>query len=174
MDPYTGEIRIVGFPFAPIGWALCDGTVLPIAQYTPLFAVIGANFGGDGKNTFALPNLQGRVPLHWGDNPSLTPRHLGETGGAQTATVTSLPHTHQAYGVVTLGNATSPAGAVWGTLAGRAPTSCYSDLGPNVIMSPVTIDPTSSSTGLVAHNNMQPYLALYFIICCDGIFPSAG
>src|SRR5947209_668234 len=88
-EPFIGEIRIVGFSFAPVGWALCDGQVLAISQNTALFSLLGTTYGGDGRSTFALPNLQGRVPMHQGAGAGLSPRALGETGGAEAVTLTT-------------------------------------------------------------------------------------
>ena len=98
-DPFLGEIRVTGFNFAPRGWALCDGQLLPINQNTALFALLGTQFGGNGQTTFALPDLRGRVPIHQGQGPGLTPRTIGETGGAESATLNVAqlpPHTHTA------------------------------------------------------------------------------
>src|SRR6266540_4826913 len=96
-DPYLGEIRIFAGNFAPRGWAFCLGQLLSISQNTALFSLLGTNFGGDGRTTFGLPNLQGRAPMHWGDGPGLTPRSIGETAGSDTSTLITLQmpaHTH--------------------------------------------------------------------------------
>jgi microcystin-dependent protein len=171
MDPFIGEIKMVGFSFAPMGWAFCNGQVLPIVQNTALFSLLGTTYGGDGKTTFALPNLQGRAPLHPGSGPGLTPRSLGQTGGAPNVTLGTgqMPvHNHTAMGVSGY-DATSPANNTWGTAgAGRTPPPAYVDGNPNVTMSQAALDPTGSG---LAHNNMQPYLAVNFIIAITGLYP---
>lgn len=170
MDPFLGEIRIVTFNFAPRGWAFCDGQLLSISQNTALFALLGTTYGGNGTTIFALPNLQNRVPVHRGQGLGLTLRHPGEMGDTQTATLTSaqMPaHGHQAMGC-TGGGAVSPENKVWGRLAGRTPPPLYSSAYPNVTMSPTVLGVTGSS---LPHNNMQPYLALNFVIALQGIFP---
>ena len=170
-DPFLAEIRIVGFNFAPRGWALCDGQLLPISQNTALFALIGTNYGGDGKSTFALPNLQGRAPMHQGQGPGLTNRDLGEFGGEQSVTLinSEIPtHSHQVSANDSGGNQTSPTNNVWSSLAGRTPPPLYSNTS-DTTMSPQA---ASVSGGSLPHNNMPPYLTLTFIIALAGIFPS--
>jgi microcystin-dependent protein len=171
-DPYIGEIRLVPFTFAPQGWAFCNGQLLNIAQYSALYAVIGIFYGGDGRTNFALPNLQGRVPIHQGQGPALSPRTVGSTGGAQTATLTDVPtHTHTALAASGSGP-TSPAGATWGSQAGRNPPPTYFNGNPNTTMSPQAL--LAAGGGGAAHNNMQPYLTLNFVIALVGLFPSRG
>jgi len=170
-DPFLAEIRIVGFDFAPRGWALCDGQLLPISQNTALFALIGTNYGGDGKSTFALPNLQGRAPMHQGQGPGLTNRDLGEFGGEQSVTLinSEIPtHSHQASANDGSGNQTTPTNNVWSSLTGRTPPPLYSSAS-DTTMSPQA---ASVSGGSQPHNNMPPYLTLNFIIALAGIFPS--
>ena len=170
-DPFIGEIRLMAFTFTPMGWALCNGAVLPIAQYSALYAVIGNAYGGDGRTTFALPNLQGRVPIDWGTGPSLTPRAIGESGGEQTVTLRDLPtHTHPALGASGTGPA-SPTGATWGAQAGRSAPPTYFNGSPTVPMNNLIL---GSIGGGAPHNNMQPYLAMNFAIALEGIFPSRG
>ena len=167
-DPYIGEIRMVAFTFAPYGWAFCNGVLLPINQYSALYAVIGVTYGGDGRVNFALPNFQGRIPIHWGSGPALTPRPIGETGGEQTVTLRDLPvHTHPALGASGSGPA-SPAGATWGAQAGRSAPPTYFNGNPNT---PMNTQLLGVSGGSASHNNMQPYLSLNFIIALEGIFP---
>lgn len=167
-DPYIGEIRLVAFSFAPYGWAFCNGAILPIPQYQALFAVIGTTYGGNGSTNFALPNLQGRIPIQWGAGPSLTPRAIAETGGVQTVTLTDLPvHTHQALAASGSGP-TSPAGATWGSQSGRTPPPTYFN---GVSNTPMDTRLLGSVGGGGPHNNMQPYLALNFVIALEGIFP---
>src|SRR5271168_4691596 len=124
-DQYLGEIRVVGFTFAPYGWALCNGQILSIAQNTALFSLLGTFYGGNGTSTFALPNLQGSAPMHLGNGAGLTPRVIGETGGEQAVTLlqTQLPaHTHAAGCQNAVGTQGGPGGNVWAAEArGRAP-----------------------------------------------------
>ena len=165
-EPFLGEIRTFGGNFAPHGWALCNGQLLSIAQYTALFSLLGTTYGGDGKTTFGLPNLQGNAPMHWGSGPGLTPREIGETGGSSTVTLTSaeLPiHTHQAAASLSSASALSPAGNVLGDAALYAAPQ-FADT-----MAPAAVGPAGGSQ---PHDNMQPSLGLTFIIALQGLFPS--
>ena len=168
-DPFVAEIRIFGFNFAPKGWAMCNGQLLPISQNTALFSLLGTIYGGDGRSTFGLPNMQGNAPMFWDQGPGLSLRDIGETGGEQTVTLiqNQIPsHNHQASGVAGNGP-TSPANNTWGTGAGRTPSPTYVNGAPNVSMG----NALSSIGGSFPHNNMQPYLTLNFCIAMQGIFP---
>src|SRR5512143_328849 len=170
-DVFVAEIRIFPFNFAPTGWAMCNGQLLPISQNTALFSLLGVTYGGDGKSNFALTNLQGSAPLFWGQGPGLSPYDEGQTGGVETVTLlqTEMPvHAHQASGASGNGP-TSPANNTWGTGAGRTPPPTYVDGSPNVTMAPMTVAITG---GNLPHNNMQPYLTLNFCIALQGIFPA--
>jgi len=162
-SPYVGEIRMFGGNFAPAGWAFCDGSLLAISEYDTLFNLIGTTYGGDGQSTFAVPNLQSRVPVHMGTGFS-----LAETGGTETVTLTSsqIPsHTHAATGLSTTGNASSPSGAIWAASA----LNQFASAVPNIAMSPSALGSTGGSQ---PHDNMSPYLVVNFIISLYGIFPS--
>jgi microcystin-dependent protein len=160
--PFLSEIKIVSFNFAPKGWALCNGQLMPINQNQALFALLGTTYGGDGRVNFALPNLQGRIPNHVGNGFV-----LGERGGetAHTLNLSELPaHTH-----TPLGNKTNPAtassaqGNLWGFDAGQYAATA------NATMNPASITATG---GNQPHDNMSPYLVLNFVIALQGIFPS--
>ncbi|MDQ1731679.1 MAG: hypothetical protein QOK10_1838 [Pseudonocardiales bacterium] len=172
-DAFLAEIRMFSGNFAPAGWALCNGQLMPIAQNSALFALIGTTYGGNGTVTFALPNLQGSVPLQPGQGQGLSPRTAGEVGGSTTVNLSSqeLPvHTHRAAVRTTSGNSTRPGGAVWATAAyGRQTERVYaSGQAPNALMSPLS---STFIGGNQPHNNMPPYLAVTFIIALQGIFP---
>lgn len=172
-DAFVGEIRMVGFNFAPTGWAFCNGQLLPISQNTALFSLLGTMYGGNGQSTFALPDLQGSAPMHAGQGPGLTERFIGEASGSSTVTLleSEIPaHNHIASGVSGTGP-TSPANNSWGTGVGRTPPPSYQNGNPNVTMSPNALGVTGSSS---PHNNMQPYLVVNFIIAMQGIFPPRG
>jgi microcystin-dependent protein len=168
-DPFVAEIRIFPFNFAPKGWAFCDGQLLPISQNTALFSLLGTTYGGDGKSTFALPDMQGNAPMHPGQGPGLSLHDLGETGGSETVTLlqSEIPlHTHQMKGDVldpadtnvpspNASYALSTGGTLYQTTA-------------NVDMSVQTLAPAG---GDQPHNNMQPYLTLNFCIALQGVFP---
>jgi microcystin-dependent protein len=171
-EPFVAEIRIFGCNFAPRGWATCDGQLMPISQNTALFSLVGTIYGGDGRTTFALPNLQGRAPMNFGQGPGLTDRQQGEMEGDETVTLTSAqvpPHTHslmaQQAGRSSIGNSLDPVGNV---LAAPATGVAYVDAGNQVGMASV-LPPIG---GDMPHNNMQPYLTLNFCIALQGIFPS--
>jgi microcystin-dependent protein len=170
-DPFVAEIRIFPFNFAPKGWAWCNGQLLPISQNTALFSLLGTTYGGDGKSTFALPNLQGSVPLHIGGNqpgPGLGTYDLGETGGSETVTLlaTETPsHTHSVRAqTVDQGDNRIPSPS-----RNLANTQIYSTAAATA-----TLDPTAVSIagGSQPHNNMQPYLTLYFNIALQGVYPA--
>lgn len=173
MNPFVAEIRMVAFNFAPKGWAFCDGQLLPISQNTALFSLLGTMYGGDGKSTFALPDLQGRSPLHAGQSNTGTQYFQGEESGSETVTLiqSEIPahnHTLMAEGASAL---VSPANNAWGTLAGRTPPPRYSTAAADVSMHPQALNITGSS---LPHNNMQPYLVVNFIIAMQGVYPPRG
>jgi microcystin-dependent protein len=166
-DPFVAEIRIFPFNFAPTGWAFCDGQLLPISQNTALFSLLGATYGGDGKSTFALPDLQGRAPMHPGQGPGLSLRDLGESGGSEFATLlaSELPtHSHALSGSSNPATTTDPMGALPAVVSG----TLYGSEGGLVPMAPESVAPAGGS---LPHNNMQPYLTLNFCIALQGVFP---
>lgn len=171
-DPFVAEVRIFSGNFAPKGWALCDGQLLPISQNTALFSLLGTYYGGDGKSNFALPNLQGASPMQQGQGPGLSVRDLGELGGEQTVTLlqTEMPaHTHSFQGVTVPGSSNDPTNKAFGAGArGRPPAYAPSSPPTNVQMSPFALSVTG---GDLPHNNMPPYLCLTFIIALQGVFP---
>ncbi len=173
MDPFVGEIRIFTGNFAPLGWALCNGQLLPISQNTALFSLLGTMYGGDGKSNFALPNLQGRAPLMFGQGPGLSPRSQGEVGGAAAVTLTSaqIPaHGHTVSGSASLGTTPAPGGTVWGEASAARGQKIYStNPGTAPAMSPQAFGPTG---GGQPHNNLPPYLVLNFSIALQGVFPA--
>ncbi len=170
-ESFIGEIRIFGFNFAPRNWAMCNGQLLPIQQNTALFSILGTTYGGNGTTNFALPNLQGRAPIHQGQGPGLTQRFLGEEGGTTNVTLsnTGLPmHTHFSANTGA-GNQSSPTNHSWAAAkALRQTVNLYSST------SNATISPGSPSLagGNQPHNNLSPYLVLNFCIGLFGVFPS--
>jgi len=165
--PFLSEIKIVSFNFAPKGWALCNGQLLPINQNQALFSLLGTTYGGDGRVNFALPNLQGRIPNHVGDGFT-----LGEVGGEQSVTLiqTEMPvHSHGALGASGTGQ-NSPVGNAWASGLKTGP-SVYTPSGTqnnDVAMNPLAL---AISGGSQPHNNMMPFLTLNFCIALQGIFP---
>jgi microcystin-dependent protein len=171
MDPYIGEIRLFGGPFAPTGWKLCDGSLLPISSYTPLFSIIGNRFGGDGKTTFALPTLSGKTMLGAGNAPNLTARPWASSGGSPTVTlgVSQMPaHNHNANCMKTQSIGQVAENAVWANGPLRGTNLYYADA-VNQAMNPQALLVAGNGQ---PHENMQPYLALSFIIALDGIYPA--
>lgn len=172
MDNFLAEIRIFAGNFAPKGWALCNGQLLPIRQNTALFSLLGTNYGGDGQTTFGLPNLAGAAPMQPGAGPGLTPRTLGEAGGSPSVSLltTEMPaHNHVPMGDGGSGSAvaTTTSGTVWGS-GTRLGGNLYAGDANLVPMRPVAL---GIAGGSQPHNNMQPYLGLTFIIALEGIFP---
>ncbi|MFT3743530.1 MAG: tail fiber protein [Pyrinomonadaceae bacterium] len=170
-DPFVAEIRIFPFNFAPRGWAWCDGQLLPLSQNTALFSLLGTTYGGNGKSNFALPDLQGRAPMHPGQGPGLSLHDLGETGGSETVTLleTEIPsHSHSAGSQnVALGGVVQPSATT--TLNRPASGNLFATTtNPTVQMAPETIAPTG---GGQPHKNMQPYLTFYFCIALQGVYP---
>ena len=167
-DPYLGEIRITSFGYAPQGWALANGQLLPINQNQALFAILGTTYGGNGQTNFALPDLRGRAPAHMGNDLS-----LGQITGqeAHTLTISEMPqHTHQLNAVSTnTGNNNNPSGKY---LSNSSPAETYRSSVGNPALLPVISGTISNVGGSQAHTNMQPYLVLNFIIALQGIFPS--
>jgi microcystin-dependent protein len=171
-DQYVAEIRIFAGNFAPIGWAFCNGQLMSISQNTALFSLLGVTYGGDGRTTFGLPNLQGLSPLQPGQGGGLSNYSLGETGGVPNVTLltTELPsHQNPVQGSNTPGDNSDPTGRVWGIPAVARGTNLYAPGPVNTQMSPQAFSLTG---GGQPHNNMPPYLALNFIIALQGIFPS--
>jgi microcystin-dependent protein len=167
-DPFVAEVRIFGFNFPPKGWALCNGQLLPISQNTALFALVGTFYGGNGKSTFALPNLQGSAPMHHGQGQGLSLRDLGETGGSETITLltSEIPlHTHTVQANNTLGDSPMPTGRTLARYANAYQTTTNANL---VQMAPQALSPAGGS---LPHTNMQPYLTLNFCIALQGVFP---
>ncbi|HEX2085006.1 MAG TPA: tail fiber protein [Solirubrobacteraceae bacterium] len=163
-QPYVGEIRMFAGNYAPAGWMFCEGQLLPISENETLFQLIGTTYGGDGQETFALPDLRGRIPMHQGNGFI-----LAETGGVEevTLTIQQIPsHTHPLLASTSAGSANSPAGNV---LAGSPTIDMYRETSPSVALAPTTVGPTGGSQ---PHTNFQPYLCVNFILSLFGIFPS--
>lgn len=171
-DPFVAEIRMFAGNFPPTGWALCNGQTLPIAQNTALFSLLGTTYGGDGKSTFCLPDLQQRMPLQAGDGPGLTPRVLGEQDGAveHALSAAELPsHRHALQASAAPASGTAANGALLAKTSSPMPP--YHEPVNLQPMGPGVLGPNG---GGVPHNNRQPYLALSFIIALQGIFPPRG
>lgn len=167
-QPFIGEIRMFGGNFAPRGWAFCNGQLQSIAENTTLFSLLGTTYGGDGQTTFGLPDLRGRVPIHFGQGAGLSARNMGEAGGAETVTLTvaTMPaHTHLPAASTAAGTQTSPNGGVW-SAAGQLR---YSSGSPAAALNPGA---ASLAGGGQPHENMVPFTAVSFIIAVEGIFPS--
>ena len=173
-EPFIAEIRIFAGNFAPRSWAFCDGQLLPIAQNTALFSLIGTTYGGDGRTTTALPNLQGRAPMHPGRGPGLTSRRLGEKVGTETVTLSEaqIPsHSHTARGTTTGGQAPPPDNTR--SLARSAPPDAYQgNTSANLV--DLASETLATTGGGQAHTNVQPFLTLNYIIALQGLFPSRG
>lgn len=172
-EPFVAEIRIFAGNFAPRGWAFCDGQLLPISQNTALFSLIGTTYGGDGRTTTALPNLQGRAPMHPGRGPGLTSRRLGQRGGVEMVTLSEaqMPnHNHQVMtAVAPPATANSPANNLGFS---RSVPAAYTNGSSNTVS--LNGGALQSTGGGQAHNNLQPFLTLNFIIALVGLYPSRG
>lgn len=172
MEPFIGEIRLFAGSYAPVGWALCNGQLVPLGQNTALYSLIGTTYGGDGKTNFALPNLKGRAPMHAGAGPGLTPHYLGEAGGKASVPLVAgqMPaHSHVPGCYDGPGNADAPTDAVWAGKAGRGAVAAYAPA--PTADGAMNAQALSSMGSGKAHNNRQPYLGLNFIIALNGIFP---
>lgn len=170
-DPFVAEIRIFPFNFAPRGWAWCDGQLLPISQNTALFSLLGTTYGGDGKSTFALPDLQGSAPMHPGQGPGLSLHDLGETGGSETVTLiqSEIPvHTHTLRANFNTADINDPSPA---RALARADTGFLYQSNTNANLTQMSPNALSPAGGDQPHNNMMPYLTLYFNIALQGVFP---
>jgi len=168
-DPFVAEIRIFPFNFAPTGWAFCDGQILPLSQNTALFSLLGTTYGGNGLSTFALPNLQGRAPMHPGQGAGLTVHSLGEASGAETVTLLSseMPaHNHQMR-AQTVDNADITNVTSNSAYAPSTGGTLYQDSSDGTL-GVQALPPAGAS---FPHNNMQPYLTLNFNIALQGVFP---
>jgi microcystin-dependent protein len=167
-NPFIGEIRMFAGNFAPKDWALCNGQLLPIAENTALFSLLGTTYGGDGESTFALPNLQSRVPIHQGDGAGLSPYVIGENGGAETVTLTvaQIPaHTHSAQASSAGSGSSDPTNNFWAS----SPAAKQYSPATNAQMASGAMGQTG---GNQPHDNMLPFLVVNFIIALFGIFPS--
>ena len=167
-DPFVSEIRIFGFSFPPAGWAFCNGQLMPLAQNTALFSLLGTTFGGDGQSTFALPDLRGRVPINFGQGPGLSDYDEGDSGG--TAAVTLIPsqmgtHTHSVGVSGQPATDRDPAGQSFAPGVG---VSYWSTQGPQAGLDPRAL---AAAGGNAPHNNLQPYLVANFCIALQGIYP---
>jgi len=183
MEPFIGQIMMFGGNFAPRGWALCDGQLLPISQHSALFSILGTTYGGDGEMTFGLPDLRGRMALHAGSGPGLTPRSLGQKSGVEDSVLNAnnlASHSHaasttstpKAFG--TEGDATAPEDKTWAK-SGQGDPDYATPNGDSVDMSSSSID-SSTTVGNTGNNvpfsNMPPFQAVNFIIALVGVFPS--
>jgi microcystin-dependent protein len=168
-DPFVAEIRIFPFNFAPKGWAFCDGQLLPLSQNTALFSLLGTTYGGDGKSTFALPNMQGNAPMHPGQGPGLSLYDLGEMGGVETVTllVSEIPvHSHTMNASDIQADKTVPSSS---TVLGQSQGGSLYAAAANLV--PMAFQALPPAGGGLPHNNMQPYLTLNFCIAMQGVFP---
>jgi microcystin-dependent protein len=174
-QPFIGEIRMFGGNFAPANWAFCNGQLQSIANNNALFALIGTTYGGDGVNTFALPNLQGRLPVHMGQGPNLSPYVIGQAAGTETValTTTTMPsHQHNVVATTTTATSNLPSGALFASTPVPTPgaSAAYTTGSPVLgTLQTTTVQTAGSGT---PHNNVMPFLCINFIISLFGIFPS--
>ena len=171
-QPYIGEIRMFGFSFPPVGWANCNGALMPISENDALFTLIGTTYGGDGQSTFALPNLESRIPLHQGTSPGGNTYQMGETAGVEevTLTVNQIPiHSHTAVGTSVAGNSSSPTNNVWAPNADTGIVQFTPGANTTGNMGNGSVGPAGGSQ---PHENQMPYLAINFCISLFGIFPT--
>ena len=169
--PYIGEIRMFGGTYAPYGWSFCNGVLLPISQYDVLFQLIGTTYGGDGVNTFAVPDLQGRLPIHQGQGNNLSNYPIGSRAGVETVTLVpnQLPvHNHGAVGSATGSAASNPTNNTWGNNA-IANKSFGPGTSANATMNAASIGYTGNN---VPHDNLTPFQVISFIIALQGIYPT--
>ncbi|PYI56516.1 phage tail protein [Paenibacillus flagellatus] len=169
MDPYIGEIRLFAGKYAPAGWYFCNGQTLQVVAHQTLFTVIGNMYGGDGKTTFALPDMRGMAPIHQGNGAGLTPRPFLSTGGTNQVTLTErqMPFHDHAVNCQTTANENNPNGAIWANEP-RGARPVYSQ----TANTPMSAQAIGTAGGGKPHNNMQPYAALNFIIAAEGVYPS--
>lgn len=170
-EPFIAEVRIFAGNFAPRGWAFCDGQLLPISQNTALFSLIGTTYGGDGRTTTALPNLQGRAPMHPGRGPGLTDRRLGQSGGVETVTLTEaqMPsHAHPVGSTASRSSSPTPVDNSFNVSVGD--TAYQTATSSN--LTPMADSMVGNTGGSQPHNNMQPFLTISFIIALVGLYPS--
>lgn len=168
-EPFVGEIRMFAGNFAPRGWAFCDGQLLAVSQNDALFSLFGTIYGGDGRTTFGLPDMRGRIPIHAGSGPGLSPRRLGAKGGAEnvTLTVNQLPsHGHNFRAVTGVADRASPESA---TVAESLTNDIYNVEMPD---SPLSVSAVSKVGGSRSHTNLMPFLCIHFIVALFGIYPS--
>lgn len=167
-DPYIGEIRMFAGNFAPVGWMFCEGQLIPISENDALFALIGTTYGGDGQETFALPDLRGRLPVHQGTGPGLSTRVIGELSGVETVTLTTnqIPaHTHGLQASTSEAETSQPNG----NILAASDDNLFTGLTPNTALNNAALN---SVGGSQPHNNLMPSLCVSFIISLYGIFPS--
>ena len=171
-QPYVGEIRLFAGNFAPLGWLKCDGSILSISEYEVLFQLIGTTYGGTGQDTFALPDLRGRVPIHQGTGGGST-YQLGEQGGVETVTLTAQQYPAHSHALRASNAAASGAAGPTGVLAASTATMYGTGVVPSVAMASDAITTTAGAgSGFQPHENMAPFLTLNYIISMFGIFPS--
>jgi microcystin-dependent protein len=175
MEPFVGQITVFPFNFAPVGWALCEGQLMPISQNTALFSLLGTFYGGDGRTTFALPDLRGRVPVGQGQGPGLSFYDIGEMEGGEAVTLLATqnpPHSHPFPAVAAQATTNAPNGALpaegHGSGRGAFPVNIYAALQTAV---PLASGQVASAGGGQPHNNLQPYLSLNWCIALQGVFP---
>jgi microcystin-dependent protein len=171
-DPFVAEIRIFPFNFAPRGWAWCDGQLLPLSQNTALFSLLGTTYGGNGRSNFALPDLQGRAPMHPGQGPGLSLHDLGETGGSETVTLLESEIPSHSHGLLSANtepaDAAAPAADV--SLARSSQVNAYQTVTNQNLLS-MSGNALAPAGGDAPHNNLMPYLTFYFCIALQGVFP---
>jgi microcystin-dependent protein len=169
-DPFIGEIRMFGGNFAPAGWAFCDGQLIPISENDALFTLIGTTYGGDGQETFALPNLQSRIPIHAGQGPGISQTYQrGETFGVESVTLTAQQTPIHSHSLIASGDAANTPNPQSNVLSAPITATPYYQEAPGVAMNGQAVTPVGGSQ---PHDNMMPYLVISFIISLFGIFPT--